>query len=181
MSGRTQLAVAVVVALAATAGGVALAARWGSHTPAATANGQVTVAAARARGVRLAAGRYPAVYCASYGNVATQTGVTYSARLNDGLALTLTDSLARAPGAQDPARVALSVTGVPGGGRYAWGPGRPGRVVVGDSMRTAEIDARLVGPAGDTLAVRAAFACVAPRFRRQGGRAPGAAPSAPAR
>jgi len=169
MSGRTQLTIAVLVALAATAGGIALGARWGSHTPAATANGTVTVADALARGVRVAGGRYPAVYCASYGNVATQTGVTYAARLNDGLALTLTDTLARTPGAQDPARVALAVTGVPGGGRYAWGPGRPGRVVLGDSMRTAEVDARLVGPAGDTLAVRARFACVAPRFRRPGG------------
>lgn len=170
MSGRTPLVIAAVVAVAATAGGAALADRWGSHTPAATANGQATVADARARGVRLAAGRYPAVYCASYGNVATQTGVTYAARLNDGLALTLTDSLARAPGPQDPARAALTVTGVPGGGRYAWGPGRPGRVVVGDSMRTAEIDAGLVGPAGDTLRVRATFACAAPKFRRRGNR-----------
>jgi hypothetical protein len=169
MSGRTQLALAVAIAFAATAAGVALAARWGSHTPAATANGTVTVDATRARGVRLAAGRYPAVYCASYGNVATQTGATYSARLNDGLALTLTDSLGRVPGPQDPARVTVTLSGVPGGGRYAWGPGLPGRVVVGDSMRSATIDARLVGPAGDTLPVRAEFACVAPKFRRSGG------------
>jgi hypothetical protein len=170
MSGRTQVAVAVVVAVVATAAGVGLAARWGSHTPKATANGTATVAAARARGLRVDAGRYPAVYCASYGNVARQTGYAFAARLNGGLVLTLADSLARAPGAQDPARVALSVSGAPGGGRYAWGPGLAGRVVVGDSMRTAEIDARLVGPAGDTLALRAAFACVEPRFRRPGGR-----------
>jgi hypothetical protein len=181
MSGRSQVVVAVVVAVAATAAGVALAARWGSHTPAATANGAVTVAASRARGVRLAAGRYPAVYCASYGNVATQTGVTFAARLNDGLALTLTDSAGRTPGPQDPARVALTVTGVPGGGRYAWAPGLPGRVVVADSMRGAEVDAQLVGPAGDTLAVRATFACVAPKFRRPGGRSPAGAAAAATR
>jgi hypothetical protein len=70
--------------------------------------------------------------------------------------------------------VTLTVSGVPGGGVYAWGPGRPGSVVVADSMRGARIDARLVGPAGDTLAVRAAFACAEPRFRRPGGRRPGA-------
>lgn len=169
MTGRTQVVTAVVVAVAATATGVALAARWGSHTPAATANGEVTVGATRARGVRIAAGRYPAVYCAAYGNVATQTGYTYGATLNGGLVLALTDSLARAPGVQDPARVTLTLAGVAGGGRYAWGPGRPGRVVVGDSMRTATVDARLVGPAGDTLAVRATFACVPPRFRRPRG------------
>lgn len=169
MTGRSQVVTAVVAAVAATATGVALAARWGSHTPAATANGQVTVEAARARGVRIDAGRYPAVYCASYGNVATQTGYTYGAALNDGLVLALTDSVARAPGVQNPARVTLSLAGVAGGGRYTWGPGRPGRVVVGDSMRTAEVDARLVGPAGDTLVIRAAFACVPPRFRRSRG------------
>jgi hypothetical protein len=170
MTGRTQVALAVVVAVAAMAAGVTLAARWGSHTPAATANGVATLDEARARGVRIAAGRYPAVYCAAYGNVATQTGYTFSARLNDGLTLTLADSLGRQPGPQDAARVTLAVVGVPGGGRYAWGPGRPGRVVVGDSMRTADVDARLVGPAGDTLPVRATFACAAPRFRRAGGR-----------
>jgi hypothetical protein len=170
MSGRTQLFVTVAVALVATATGIALAARWGSHTPTATANGVVSVTDARARGVRIAAGQYPAVYCASYGNVATQTGVTYAARLNDGLALTLTDSAGRMPGPQDAAGVALTVTGIPGGGRYAWGPGRAGRVVIGDSMRTAEIDAPLVGPAGDTLPIRATFTCAAPRFRRAGGR-----------
>lgn len=169
MTGRTQVVTAVIVAVAATAAGAALAARWGSHTPAATSNGRVTVVAARARGVRIDAGHYPAVYCASYGNVATQTGYTYGATLNDGLVLALTDSVARVPGAQDPARVTLTLAGVAGGGRYAWGPGRPGRVVVGDSMRTAEVDARLVGPAGDTLAVRASFACVPPRFRRPRG------------
>jgi hypothetical protein len=166
MTGRTQVVTAVLVAVAATAGGAALAARWGSHTPAATANGQVAVEGARGRGLRIRPGRYPAVYCASYGNVATQTGFTYGATLNDGLVLTLADSLARAPGVQDPARVSLTVAGAAGGGRYAWGPGRPGRVVVGDSMRTARVDARLVGPAGDTLAVRAEFACTPPRFRR---------------
>jgi hypothetical protein len=36
-------------------------------------------------------------------------------------------------------------------------------------MRTAVVDAHLVGPAGDTLPVRATFACAEPKFRRPGG------------
>jgi hypothetical protein len=170
MSGRTQVAVAVVVAVVATAGRRRARRALGEPHPQRHANGTATVAAARARGLRVDAGRYPAVYCASYGNVARQTGYAFAARLNGGLVLTLADSLARTPGAQDPARVALSVSGAPGGGLYAWGPGLPGRVVVGDSMRTAEIDARLVGRPGTRSRSAPPFACAEPRFRRPGGK-----------
>ena len=174
MSARTQVVVAVLVGVLATAGGVTLAARWGSYTPRATANGSAHVAEVRGRGLRVRAGQYPAVYCGSYANVATQTGVVFAADLGNGLVLTLADSLVREPGPRDPARVTLTLAGAAGGGRYAWGPGRGGRAaVVGEDRRAAEIDARLVGPAGDTLAVRARFACDAPRYRRPGGRAQG--------
>jgi hypothetical protein len=174
MTGRTHAAAALLVGVLATAGGVALAAWWGSHTPRATANGRADVAEARGRGVRLRAGRYPAVYCGAYANVATQTGVVFAADLGGGLVLTLADSAVRGPGPRDPARVTLALTGAAGGGRYAWGPGRGGTAaVVGEELRAAEVDANLVGPAGDTLAVRARFACDAPRYRRPGGGAPG--------
>jgi hypothetical protein len=174
MSARTQVVVAVLVGVLATAGGVALASRWGSHTPRATANGRAEVAEARGRGVRVRAGSYPAVYCGAYANVATQTGVVFAADLGGGLVLTLADSLVRGPGPRDPAQVTLTLVGAAGGGRYAWGPGRGGRVAVaGQDLRAAEIDALLVGPAGDTLPVRARFACDAPRYRRPGGRGPG--------
>jgi hypothetical protein len=173
MTARTQVVAAVLVGVLATAGGVALAARWGSHTTRATANGRADVAEARGRGLRVRAGQYPAVYCGAYANVATQTGVVFAADLGGGLVLTLADSLVRAPGPRDPAQVTLTLTGAAGGGRYAWGPGRGGRTAVGEELRAAEIDARLVGPAGDTIPVRARFACDAPRYRRPGGRSPG--------
>lgn len=172
MTGRTLALAAVLVGVLATAGGVALAARWGSHTPRATANGQAELAEARARGVRLRAGRYPAVYCGAYANVATQTGVTFAATLGGGLVLEVADSADREAGTRDATRATVTLAGVAGGGRYRWGPGRGGAVVVGPDRRTADVDARLVGPAGDTLPVRARFACDAPRFRRPGGRAP---------
>lgn len=155
------LLIGVAVALAATATGVALAVRSGGYAPAATATGRVTVFA----GSPLAdAGTVAARYCGSYGNVATQQGYAYTATLPGGRTLALADSLERNPGPQDPARVTLAVDGP--AGRYAWpaapggAPGTPlGTVALGPELLTADLDVRLVGPRGDTVPLRARFAC----------------------
>lgn len=157
------LVVAVAVALAATAGGVALAVRSGGYAPAATATGRVTIAP----GSGLTPGTYSARYCGSYGNVATQQGVAYTVLLPGGRMLALTDSSSRTPGPQDPARLRLVVDGPDG--HYAWpATGSPGDSVVltGPDLLVADLDVRLVGARGDTLPVRAHFACrprVAPK------------------
>lgn len=157
------LVAAVAVALAATAGGVALAVRSGSYAPTATATGRVTIAP----GSSLAPGTYIARYCGSYGNVATQQGYAYSVLLPGGRTLALTNPLDRTPGPQDAGHVSLVVDGPDG--HYAWAPGRGGLVALGPELLTAEVDARLVGPRGDTVPLRARFACkprVAPKRRQ---------------
>ncbi|GJG86667.1 hypothetical protein tb265_18480 [Gemmatimonadetes bacterium T265] len=153
MRANPALVVAVAVALAATAGGVALAVRSGGYAPRATATGTITIAP----GSPVPAGTYAARYCGSYGNVATQRGYAYTVLLPGARTLALTDSLARTPGAQDPARVTLVVDGPDG--RYVWLPGLGGSVTVGAELLTADLDARLVGPRGDTVPLRARFAC----------------------
>ena len=158
-----SLVVAVAVAVAAMAAGVAIAIRSGSYAARATATGQLTIAP----GSALPAGTYAAVYCGSYGNVATQQGYAYTAVLPAGRTVTLADSLQRAPGRQDPARVTLVVSGPDG--RYAWGPGRGGSVTLGDELLTADIDVQLVGPEGDAHPFRAHFACK-PRVAKKSGR-----------
>ncbi len=157
------LAVVVLVALAAAGGGAAIAVRSGSYARRATATGQVTIAP----GSPLTAGTYAAAYCGSYGNVATQQGYAYTAVLPAGRTITLADSLDRTPGPQDPARVTLVVVGPDG--HYAWGPGRGGSVALGDELLTADLDVRLVGPRGDTVPLRARFAC-RPRVAKKPGR-----------
>ncbi len=161
--------VAVAVALAATAAGVALAIRSGGYGAVATSTGRVTIPA----GSPLApAGSYAAVYCGSYGNVATQQGYAYTVRLPAGRTLTLTDSVSRTPGPQEAARVTLALDGPDG--HYAWPAPRGGAstgtvVLTGPDLLVADVDARLVGPRRDTVPVRAHFACrprVAPKPRR---------------
>ncbi|HEY0779959.1 MAG TPA: hypothetical protein VGD56_18485 [Gemmatirosa sp.] len=163
------LVVAVAVALAATAAGVALAVRSGGYGAIATATGRVTIPA----GSPLAPpGSYVVRYCGSYGNVATQQGYAYTVALPAGRTLTLADSLARTPGPQNPARVTLALDGPDG--RYTWPAPRGGAstgtvTLAGPDLLVADVDARLVGPRGDTLPVRAHFACrprVAPKQRR---------------
>ena len=69
--------------------------------------------------------------------------------------------------AQDPSKVTLAVDGPDG--RYAWGPGRGGSVTLGDELLTADVDVRLVGTRGDTVPLRAHFAC-RPRVAKKPGR-----------
>ena len=156
------LVVAVAVALAATAGGVALAVRSGGYAPTATATGRVTIAS----GSGVAPGTYVARYCGSYGNVATQQGYAYTALLPGGHTLALTDSSGRSPGPQDPARVLLVLDGPEG--RYTWpaaaGAAAGSVVLTGPDLLVADLDVRLVGARGDTVPVRAHFAC-RPRVR----------------
>jgi hypothetical protein len=175
---RLPLVVAVLVGLLAIAGGMLLARRSGGYAPTRTASGQVTVAGAAAPAAgasptagALAAGTHPAAYCASYANVARQTGYVYQAQVGDAV-LFLADSLDRAGGAQDAARVTLAVTR--GAERWAWRPGAGGSVTLAEDLLRAEVDAPLVRgagtAAGDTLRVRATFACtprVDPRKRRR--------------
>ncbi len=157
------LALAVLVALGAVASGAAIAIRSGSYAPERTATGRVTIPP----GSPLApAGTYVAVYCGSYGNVATQQGYAYTVSLPGGRTLALTDSVHRDVGPQDPSRVALVAAGPDG--HYAWGPRRGGSVVLGADLLTADVDARLVGPRGDTLPLRAHFACL-PRVKPKSG------------
>lgn len=160
MRPNPALVVAVAVAIAAAAGGAALAVRSGGYSPTATATGRVTIAP----GSPLAAGTYVARYCGSYGNVATQQGYAYTVVLPGGHTLALLDAVDRMPGPQDASRVTLTLDGPDG--RYAWGPGHGGSVLLGPELLTADLDVRLVGTRGDTVPLRAHFACrprVAPK------------------